>query len=41
MSPTSKKVRGHIGLGLSVCVWVAGWVSVVLAYCQERLEIGS
>ena len=36
MPPTSKKLRGHIGLGLSVCVrpsvWVAGWV------CPLRLH---
>ena len=34
MPPTSKKFRGHIGLGLSVCL------CVTLALGQEPLEIG-
>ena len=34
MPPTSKTLRGHIGLGLCVC-------PLRLAYGQERLEIGS
>ena len=36
MTQTSKKLRGHIGLGLSVCDWVG--LSVTLAYGQERLK---
>ena len=39
MPPTSKKLWGHIGLGLSVGLCVRA--SVTLAYGQERLEIGS
>ena len=34
MTPTSKKFRGHIGLGMSVC-------PLRFAYCQGQFEIGS
>ena len=37
MPPTSKKLMGHIGLGLSV---VCGPWSVALCIGQERLEVG-
>ena len=36
MLPTSKKLKGHIGLGLSVVHGV-----LCFAYSQEQLEIGS
>ena len=38
----SKKLRGHIGLGLSVlgCV-CASSAKVTLTLCQEPLELGS
>ena len=26
MPPTLKKLEGHIAFGLSVCLWVGGWV---------------
>ena len=43
MPPTSKKLRRHIGLGLSICPSVCPSVrlSVTLALAQEPLEIGS
>ena len=46
MPPTSKKLRGHIGLGLSVrlCVRLsvrASSAKVTLTLGQEPLELGS
>ena len=42
MPPTSKKLRGHIGLGLCMCPCVGASVRPLrFAYGQERLEIGS
>ena len=38
MPPTSKKLRRHISLGLSICLSVR--LSVTLAPGQEPLEIG-
>ena len=38
MPPTSKKLRGHIGLGLSVR---ASSAKVTLTLSQEPLELGS
>ena len=29
MPPTLKKLEGHIGFGLSVCVCVGGWVRLL------------
>ena len=42
MPPTSKKLKGHIGLGLSVCPVQSSPVRELrLALGQERLELGS
>ena len=40
MSPTSKKLRRHIGLGLSIRAWCVVRGALRLAYGKKRLEIG-